>query len=73
VWVRGAIQLANHDTENGVAATRTEAVMAAIRRLMAHRALTAGEKLPSIRQFARDMQVSRRPWWKPMTGSRPKG
>jgi len=50
--------LANHDTENGVAATRTEAVMAAIRRLMAHRALTAGEKLPSIRQFARDMQVS---------------
>ncbi|HEX2114735.1 MAG TPA: PLP-dependent aminotransferase family protein [Alphaproteobacteria bacterium] len=32
--------------------------MAAIRRLMASRALTAGEKLPSIRKFARDMRVS---------------
>lgn len=32
--------------------------MAAIRQRLASRALTAGEKLPSIRQFARDMQVS---------------
>jgi DNA-binding transcriptional MocR family regulator len=32
--------------------------MAAIRQRVASRALTAGEKLPSIRKFARDMQVS---------------
>ncbi len=32
--------------------------MAAIRQRVASRALTAGEKLPSIRRFARDMQVS---------------
>lgn len=32
--------------------------MAAIRRRIASRALEAGEKLPSIRKFARDMQVS---------------
>ncbi|OYZ81543.1 MAG: hypothetical protein B7Y12_07175, partial [Rhizobiales bacterium 24-66-13] len=32
--------------------------MAEIRRRMATRVLTAGEKLPSIRKFARDMQVS---------------
>lgn len=38
--------------------TRTEAVMAAIRRRVASRSLTPGEKLPSIRRFARDMQVS---------------
>lgn len=41
-----------------VGITRTEAVMAAIRRRLASRALTAGEKLPSIRRFAHDMQVS---------------
>jgi DNA-binding transcriptional MocR family regulator len=50
--------LRNRETESGVAAPRTESVMAAIRRLIASRALTAGEKLPSIRKFARDMQVS---------------
>jgi DNA-binding transcriptional regulator YhcF (GntR family) len=45
-------------TESGVTAPRTESVMVAIRRRMASRALTPGEKLPSIRKFARDMQVS---------------
>ncbi|WP_029004148.1 PLP-dependent aminotransferase family protein [Azorhizobium doebereinerae] len=39
-------------------ATRTETVMAEIRRRVASRALAGGEKLPSIRGFARDMQVS---------------
>lgn len=38
--------------------TRTREVMDAIRRRMASRALTAGEKLPSIRSFAATMQVS---------------
>lgn len=38
--------------------TRTGAVMHAIRHRIATRALTAGEKLPSIRGFARTMQVS---------------
>lgn len=42
----------------GGGAPRTVSVMAEIRRRMARRALTAGEKLPSIRKFARDMQVS---------------
>jgi DNA-binding transcriptional MocR family regulator len=50
--------LANGATETGMTATRTEAVMATIRRRMASRTLTTGEKLPSIRKFARDMQVS---------------
>ncbi len=40
------------------AGSRTEQVVAAIRRRMASPALTAGEKLPSIRRLARDMQVS---------------
>lgn len=40
------------------ASTRTGAVMDAIRRRMAARALTAGEKLPSIRSFAATMRVS---------------
>jgi DNA-binding transcriptional MocR family regulator len=56
--MKGAIQLANRETESGVTATRTALVMAAIRRRMATRTLTTGEKLPSIRKFARDMQVS---------------
>lgn len=46
------------ETANGTAATRTESVMAAIHRRLASRTLTAGEKLPSIRKFARDMHVS---------------
>jgi len=50
--------LANGESDSGIAGTRTEAVMTAIRRRVASRALTAGEKLPSIRKFARDMQVS---------------
>ena len=48
----------DQETESGVAATRTQTIMAAIRQRMASRVLTAGEKLPSIRKFARDMQVS---------------
>jgi len=40
------------------ASTRTGAVMDAIRRRMATRALTAGERLPSIRSFAATMGVS---------------
>lgn len=48
----------NGDTKGGMTATRTESIMAAIRRRVASRALTAGEKLPSIRKLARDMQVS---------------
>jgi DNA-binding transcriptional MocR family regulator len=48
----------NHEAESRVAANRTIAVMAEIRRRVASRALTAGEKLPSIRKFARDMHVS---------------
>jgi DNA-binding transcriptional MocR family regulator len=42
----------------GSASTRTGAVMDAIRRKMATRALTAGEKLPSIRSFAASVGVS---------------
>ncbi len=42
----------------GDASTRTGAVMDAVRRRMATRALTAGEKLPSIRSFAASMRVS---------------
>ena len=38
--------------------SRTGAVMEAIRRRIASRALTAGEKLPSIRGFAATMEVS---------------
>jgi DNA-binding transcriptional MocR family regulator len=38
--------------------TRTGAVMEAIRRRLATRALTAGEKLPSIRRFAATLRVS---------------
>src|SRR5882757_2238746 len=38
--------------------TRTGDVMNAIRRKMASRALTAGERLPSIRSFAATMRVS---------------
>ncbi|MDQ0511825.1 DNA-binding transcriptional MocR family regulator [Angulomicrobium amanitiforme] len=41
-----------------MAMSRTEAVMAEIRRRLAGRSLTAGEKLPSIRRFAREMRVS---------------
>ena len=48
----------DQETESGVAATRTQAIMDAIRQRMASRVLTPGEKLPSIRKFARDMQVS---------------
>lgn len=48
----------NREIESGGTATLTALVMAAIRRRVASRALTAGEKLPSIRKFARDMQVS---------------
>ncbi len=40
------------------ATTRTGEVMDAIRRRMATRALTAGERLPSIRGFANTMGVS---------------
>lgn len=46
------------NSEIGTGVPRTEQVMAAIRRRMASRALAAGEKLPSIRKFARDMRVS---------------
>ena len=38
--------------------TRTERVIEAIRRKITNRALEAGEKLPSIRAFAKTMQVS---------------
>src|SRR5258708_1184737 len=38
--------------------TRTGAVMEAIRRRLATRALAAGEKLPSIRRFAATLRVS---------------
>lgn len=41
-----------------VTSTRTDAVMDAIRRQMATRALTTGERLPSIRRFATTMKVS---------------
>ena len=41
-----------------IATTRTGAVMEEIRRRMAARSLTAGEKLPSIRALAKAMQVS---------------
>ena len=41
-----------------MASTRTGEVMDAIRRKLATRALTAGEKLPSIRSFAATMRVS---------------
>jgi DNA-binding transcriptional regulator YhcF (GntR family) len=54
----GAIQLTNRESESGGSAPRTESVMAAIRQRMTKDALTAGEKLPSIRKLARDMQVS---------------
>jgi DNA-binding transcriptional MocR family regulator len=50
--------LPNREIETGEAATRTEAVMAAIRRRIASRTLTTGDKLPSIRTFARDLRVS---------------
>jgi DNA-binding transcriptional MocR family regulator len=43
---------------NTDASTRTGEVMGAIRRKMATRALTAGEKLPSIRSLAATMGVS---------------
>jgi DNA-binding transcriptional MocR family regulator len=42
----------------GEAGTRTGEVMDAIRRRVASRALTAGERLPSIRRFAAAMRVS---------------
>ncbi len=42
----------------GEAGTRTGEVMEAIRRRVASRALTAGEKLPSIRRFAAALRVS---------------
>ncbi len=58
MWVTGAIQLASSEIEDGVTAPRTQSIMAAVRQRLASRALTAGEKLPSIRKFARDMQVS---------------
>lgn len=48
----------SHEAESRVAATRTASVMADIRRRVASRVLTRGEKLPSIRKFARDMHVS---------------
>jgi DNA-binding transcriptional MocR family regulator len=50
--------LSKQEAGTGAAPTRTEAIMAAIRGRVAGRVLTAGEKLPSIRKFARDMQVS---------------
>jgi DNA-binding transcriptional MocR family regulator len=50
--------LAIADAIAGKAPGRTEAVAAEIRRRVAARILTAGEKLPSIRSFARTMQVS---------------
>jgi DNA-binding transcriptional MocR family regulator len=56
--MEGAIQLVHAELQGYVSATRVEAVMAAIRRRVAGRTLTAGEKLPSIRKLARDMRVS---------------
>ncbi|WP_245413554.1 PLP-dependent aminotransferase family protein [Mangrovicella endophytica] len=44
--------------ENERRGTRTSAVMDEIRRRIADRALTSGEKLPSIRRFAAAMKVS---------------
>ncbi|MGE0714622.1 MAG: GntR family transcriptional regulator, partial [Alphaproteobacteria bacterium] len=44
--------------KDGEAASRTHAVMGEIRRRMAARALTPGEKLPSIRGLAAAMRVS---------------
>jgi len=43
---------------DGVATTRTEALMNAIRARIANRALGPGERLPSIRRFAETMGVS---------------
>ncbi|CAN7600333.1 PLP-dependent aminotransferase family protein [Phenylobacterium sp. LjRoot219] len=43
---------------NDVSGARTQQVMDAIRRKLASRALSAGEKLPSIRSFAGTMRVS---------------
>ncbi len=45
----------NNEATNG---TRIAAVIAAIRQRIAGRSLTAGDKLPSIRAFARTLQVS---------------
>ncbi len=50
--------MASHQAEGDITAPRTESVVAAIRQRIARRALAAGEKLPSIRKFARDMRVS---------------
>lgn len=44
--------------DGGMQATRTGAVMAAIRARVASRALAAGDRLPSIRSFAATMGVS---------------
>ncbi len=44
--------------EEAKSATRVSMVMAAIRRRIAGRSLTSGDKLPSIRSFAGTMQVS---------------
>ena len=50
--------LAVNEGMNNNGSTRTGAVMDAIRRKLATRALTTGEKLPSIRSFAATMRVS---------------
>lgn len=57
VLAMGATHLSLHDDSSGIV-TRTGGVMEEIRRRMAARVLTAGEKLPSIRGFARSMSVS---------------
>ncbi len=45
-------------SQEAKSSTRLSIVMAAIRRRIAGRSLTAGDKLPSIRSFAGTMQVS---------------
>lgn len=44
--------------EIGAATTRTEQIMATIRGRLARRAVSPGERLPSIRRLARDLAVS---------------
>lgn len=56
--VRLAKRLADAQDVVGPVATRTEAVMAAIRQRVASNSLLAGERLPSIRRLAREMEVS---------------
>lgn len=52
--------------------SRTEGVMSAVRSKLASRALTAGDRLPSIRSFANAMGVSPSTVVKPTNGSRRK-